>query len=116
MRSLRMTAVAGLTGAALMSGMLAATSAEAASVPRCKEWKSNGNATGNVKCGYTNSPTSHKYRAVVECFSSGGVKYTVYGKWVTPIPRDRYGATSSRVCSESGNARVTAISHAFELA
>ncbi|GAA5702560.1 hypothetical protein Save01_03377 [Streptomyces avermitilis] len=99
-----------------MSGMLSATSAEAATVPTCKEWKSNGNATGNVKCGYTNSPTSHKYRAVVECFSSAGVKYTVYGKWVTPIPRDKYGATSSRACSGSGTAFITAISHDFELA
>lgn len=116
MRSLRMAAVAGFTGAALISGVLAAGSAEAASVPRCKEWKSNGNHTGNVKCGYTNSPTSHKYRAVVDCFSSSGVKYTVYGKWVTPIPRDGYGATSSRVCSESGNAVVTDISHEFALA
>jgi hypothetical protein len=116
MRSLRMAAAACFTGVALISGVLAAAPADAASVPRCKEWKSNNNATGNAKCGYTNSPTSHKYRAVVVCFSSSGVKYTVYGKWVTPIPRDRYGATSSHACSESGNAIVTDISHEFALA
>jgi hypothetical protein len=111
-----MAAVAGFTGAVLISGMLAAEPAEAMTVPRCKEWRSNGNITGNVKCGFTNSPTSHKYRAVVECFSSTGVKYTVYGNWVTPIPRDRYGATSSRVCSESGNATVIDIDREFALA
>ena len=111
-----MAAVASFTGAALISGMLAAASAEAATVPRCKEWKSNGNATGNVKCGYTNSPTSHKYRAVVECINGAGRKYTVYGKWVTPIPKDKYGATSSGVCSGNGTAGVTGITHDFELA
>lgn len=90
-----MASVAAVTGMALLSGVFMASPAEAMRVPKCKIWKSNGSHKANAKCGYASLPRFHKYRVVAACPGKG----TIYGRWVTPIPKNKYGATSSAKCS-----------------
>ncbi|GGV53178.1 hypothetical protein GCM10010245_83800 [Streptomyces spectabilis] len=95
MRSLRAAAAASVAVMALMSGTFMTSPAEAMSVPKCKTWKSQGGHKANAKCGYTNAPHFYKYRVVAVCPGKG----FIYGKWVSPIPRNKYGKTSSAKCS-----------------
>ncbi len=95
MRSLRMAGVATVTGMALMAGMFTASPAGAMSVPKCKKWSSNGGHKANLKCGFTNNPDFYKYRITAACTGHAAI----HGKWVTPIPRNKYGKTSSAKCA-----------------
>ncbi|WP_399922423.1 hypothetical protein [Streptomyces kanamyceticus] len=90
-----MAAVATVTGVTLLSGIFIAGPAEAMSVPKCKKWSSSGGHKANVKCGFTNAPNFYKYRIVAHCTGHG----EIHGKWVSPIPRNKYGKTSSAKCA-----------------